>query len=151
MVRAHSSASPTESMMPSEPGRIGTPTFFIAARALFFFAHHARHFRRRPDDDAAGLHHLGEVGVLAQQSVTGMDGVDVGNFGSANHSGHVEIAIAQPWWPDADGLVGKAHMQRVAVGFAIDRNRLDAQFLAGADDAQGYLATIRNEDFLEHE
>ena len=36
MVRAHSAASSAESMMPSEPGRMGTPTFFMVARAFSF-------------------------------------------------------------------------------------------------------------------
>ena len=34
--RAHSSASPSDAMTPSEPGRIGTPAFLIAARAFSF-------------------------------------------------------------------------------------------------------------------
>ncbi len=35
-LRAHSSASSAEAMMPSEPGRIGTPSFFMVARAFSF-------------------------------------------------------------------------------------------------------------------
>ena len=34
--RAHSIASPSEAMIPSDPGRIGTPACFIAARAFSF-------------------------------------------------------------------------------------------------------------------
>src|SRR5438309_140557 len=34
--RAHSKASPSPARMPSDPGRIGTPAFFIAARAFSF-------------------------------------------------------------------------------------------------------------------
>jgi hypothetical protein len=45
---------------------------------------------------------------------------------------------------DADGLVGKTHVQRIAVGFTVDRDRADAEFLARADDAQRNLATIRD-------
>ena len=35
-LRAHSSASSAEAMIPSEPGRIGTPCFFMVARAFSF-------------------------------------------------------------------------------------------------------------------
>ena len=34
--RAHSSASPSDATIPSDPGRMGTPAFFIAARAFSF-------------------------------------------------------------------------------------------------------------------
>ena len=87
---------------------------------------------------------FGEVGVLAEQAVAGMDRVDVGDFGSADDGGNVEVAFVQARRADADGFVGKAHVQRVAVGLAVDGDRLDAEFLAGADDAQGNFPAIRN-------
>ncbi len=100
---------------------------------------------------SAGLADFGEVGVLAQQSVAGMDRIHIGDFGGADDGGNVEIAFVQARRPDADGFVGKADVQRVAVGFAVDGDGLDAEFLAGTDDAQGDFAAIRNQDFLEHE
>jgi hypothetical protein len=38
----------------------------------------------------------------------------------------------------------------MGVGVGIDRHRGDAQFLAGADDADGDLAAVGDEDFVEH-
>jgi hypothetical protein len=79
-----------------------------------------------------------------------MDGVNIGDFGGADDGRNVEIAVAEAGRADADGLVGKAHVQRVAVGLAVDGDGANAQFLAGADDPQGDFAAIRDEDFVKH-
>ena len=73
-----------------------------------------------------------------------MDRVDVGDFGGADHRGNVEVAFVQARRADADGLIGKADVQRVAIGLAVDGDGLDAELLAGADDAQGNFPAIRN-------
>ena len=52
--------------------------------------------------------------------------------------------------PDADVVVGEAHVQRLAVGLGVHGDRLDAELAAGADDAQRDLAAIGDQDFLEH-
>ena len=118
---------------------------------FFFFAHQPHHFRPRPDElDAAGLAHFGEVGVLRQQSVAGMDRIHVGDLRRADDRRNVQIAQRQLRRPDADGLVGKAHGQRIAVGLAVNGDRADAQFLARANDAQCNLSAIRNQDLLKH-
>jgi len=41
-------------------------------------------------------------------------------------------------------------MHRVAVGGGMDGNRLDAHLARGANDAQGDLAAIGNQDFVKH-
>ena len=40
--------------------------------------------------------------------------------------------------------------KRVGVRLRIDRQRADAQFLAGANDAHGDFAAIGYQDFVEH-
>ena len=118
---------------------------------FFFFPHQAGHFRRRADElHIAGLADFGEVGVFRKQAVAGMDGIHVGNFGGADHSRNIQIALRKRRRADADGFVGETHVQRIAVGFAVNRNRADAQFLAGANHPQSDFATVRDEDFLEH-
>ena len=125
----------------------------LHGRAGFFLlAHQPRHFRPRSDElDAAGLAHFGEVGVLRQQSVAGMHRVDVGDLRRADDRGNIQITQRELRRPDADGLVGKAHGQRVAVGLAVNRNGADAQLLARANHAQGNLSAIGNQNLLEHE
>jgi hypothetical protein len=49
-----------------------------------------------------------------------------------------------------DGLIGHAHMQRLAVGIGIDGNRGDAHLARRLYDATGNLATIGDQDFGEH-
>ena len=65
-----------------------------------------------------------------------MNRVGVGDFGRADDRRNVQIAARALGRADADRFVGEARVQAVAVGFGIDRDRADAQVLAGADDAQ---------------
>ena len=51
---------------------------------------------------------------------------------------------------DVIGLVGFLDVERVAVGVGIDGDRLDAQFGAGAHDADGDLAPVGDQYFLKH-
>ena len=51
---------------------------------------------------------------------------------------------------DGIGLIRLAHMQRLRIGLAEDGDGLDAHAPRGADDADGDLATIGDEDFREH-
>ena len=51
---------------------------------------------------------------------------------------------------DADRLVGVPQVQRVLVDLGVDGDGLDAELLAGADDPQGDLAPVRDENALEH-
>ena len=51
--------------------------------------------------------------------------------------------------PIGYGLVGEAHVQRVAVGLGVDRDRADPHLVAGADDAHRDLAAVGDEDLLE--
>ena len=100
--------------------------------------------------DVAGLGDFGEVRVLRQQSISGMDGVYVCDFSRADHRWNVEIALRQLRRTNADGFVGKLDVQRVPVSLAVNRNSADAQLFAGANHAQGNLAAVRNKDFIEH-
>jgi hypothetical protein len=75
-----------------------------------------------------------------------MDGVDVGDFGGGDDGGHVQIAVGGARRADADGLVGKAHMERVAIGFAVDGDGANAEFAAGVENAQSNLTAIGNQN-----
>ena len=133
-------------------GKNGHLRLLHGLAGFFFFAHEAGDFGRRADElDVRGAADLGEVGVLAQQAVAGMDGIDVGDFGGGDDGGNVEIAVGGARRADADGLVGKANVQRVAVGFAVDGDGADAEFAAGIDDAQRNFAAIGDHDFTKHD
>ncbi len=118
---------------------------------LFFLAHQPRHFRRRSNElDIRSAANLGEVRVLAQQAVARMNRVDVSDLSGRDHRGHIQIAVAQPRRTNADCLVGKTDVQRIAIGFAIDRDRANAEFLARIQNAQRDFATIGNQNLTKH-
>jgi hypothetical protein len=94
----------------------------------------------------AALADLGEVRALRQKAVAGVDRLDVGDLGGRNQARHIEIGLGADRRTDADGLVRIAQVQRVAVGLGVNRDRLDAKFLARPDDAQRDLAAIGDED-----
>ena len=71
---------------------------------------------------AALLHHLGELGVLGQKAVAGVDGVRAGDLGGADERGNIEVALPRRRRADADLLVGEANVQRIGVGGGMDRD-----------------------------
>ncbi len=97
-----------------------------------------------------GLAYFGEVGVLGKETVAGMNGFGVGDFGGADHRWNVQIAARALGRADADGFVRKTRVEAVAVGFGIHGDGADAQILAGADDAQGDFAAVGDQNFFKH-
>ena len=65
-------------------------------------------------------------------------------------AGHVEIAVGGARRADADGLVGKAHVQRMAVGFAVNGDRANAEFPTCVDDAQRDFTAIGYQYLTKH-
>jgi hypothetical protein len=96
------------------------------------------------------LDRFGEVRVLRQEAVAGMDGVGAGDFRCRQDGGDIEVALARRRRADTDRLVGQPHVHRIAVGRRIDRDRLDTHLAAGAMDAKRDLAAVGDQDFLEH-
>ncbi len=75
-----------------------------------------------------------------------MDRVAPRSFGNLDDPRRIEIALAWRRRTDRVRGVGGADVQRVAVDVAVDRDRADAQVVAGADDAERDLAAIGDED-----
>ena len=72
------------------------------------------------------LHHLGEAGVLGEEAVAGMDRLGAGDQGGGQDGGDVEIAVLGRRRPDADALVGQAHMHRLGIRGGVHRDRANA-------------------------
>ena len=79
-----------------------------------------------------------------------MDGVDVGDLGGADDAAHLQVALAAGAGADADGFVRHVDVHGVHVGFGIHSDSFDIEFFAGADDADGDLTTVGDEDFFKH-
>ncbi|MBD5803263.1 hypothetical protein AZOA_26990 [Azoarcus sp. Aa7] len=108
----------------------------------------AHHLRLRADEgDAGGGAGFGELGVLGEEAVAGVDRIDPGILRHTDDVGDVEVgrdrllAVAHEV-----GFVGLEAVQREAVLVGVDRHRADAQFARRAEDADGDFATVGDED-----
>ena len=90
-------------------------------------AHRANRIRRRADEHYAGLGACGgEVRVLRQEPVAGVDGLRAGALRHLEDRVAAQVAVLRRGRADAPGLVGQAHMARVGVGFGVDGDHADA-------------------------
>ena len=113
--------------------------------------HPADGVRRRADEgDMTVLENLGEVGVLRQEPVAGMDRVGLGDLRGRDDGRDVQVGSGRRIGTDADVLVGEPHVKGFPVGLAVDGDRPDAELPAGRDDTQGDLPAVGDQDLLEH-
>ncbi len=99
--------------------------------------------------DASVQAGLGEVRVLGQEAVAGMQGVGAGLPDDLDDALAVEVALAGRRRADEVGLIGVAHMEGVAVRLRIDGHGGDTHLAAGPYDAERDLAAVRYEELLE--
>ena len=105
---------------------------------------------RRADEDQASLGAgLGEGGILGQESVARMDRIAAGCLGDCNDTRDIEIGRRAPSLQGLD-LVDTPHMKRGGVVLGMDTDSGDAEFGGGLGDADGDLAAIGDQEFLEH-
>ena len=103
------------------------------------------------DEDDSGLFQRpGEGLALGEEAVAGMNGLGprlpAGRDDLLDH----QIGFGGGRRPDQDSLVGHLHMQGIPVRVRIDGDRLDAHALGGLDDPAGDLATVGNQNLVEH-
>ncbi len=113
-------------------------------------AHQADRVRPRPDEDKAGaLGLFGEVSVLRQEPVSGVDRLRVGDLRRGDDRRDIEVAAGRRRGPDAHRFVGETHVLRVPVRFRVHDDRPDPEFAAGALHAQRDLAPVRDQHLAE--
>ena len=93
---------------------------------------------------------IGEARILRQEAVTRVDRVGAGDLAGGEELRDVEVGVARGRRPDADALVGEAHVHGVGVGGGMDRDRCDAKLLASPFDAKRDLSPVRDQDLVEH-
>ena len=77
-----------------------------------------------------------------------MDALRVRHLGRGDDRRDVEVALRARRRTDADGLVRHAHVLEVAVDRRVHGDRLDAERVARAQDAQRDLSTVGDDDFV---
>ena len=102
------------------------------------------------EDDAIVLQRMGESLALGQEAIARMHGFRAGLLAGGDDLVDHEIGLVGGGRADVHGLVGHVDMERILVGVGIDGDGLDAHPARRLDDAAGDLATIGDEDFLEH-
>src|SRR5690606_15229727 len=83
------------------------------------------------------------------EAVARVDGVAARLRGDRQQDVLPEVALGAGRGADGDRGVGEAHVQGVGVDVRVDGDGLEAELVAGADDAYGDLAAIRDEDTTE--
>ena len=102
------------------------------------------------DEGDAGLgQRLLEGFFLGQEAVARMHRLGAGRLAGLDDLVDQQVGLRRGRRSDQHRLVGLAHMQRVGVRFGVDRHGLDAETLAGPDDAAGDLAAIGDQDLVE--
>ncbi len=106
---------------------------------------------RRADEDQAGIGAgLGEVFVLAQEAVTGVDGLRTSGFGGRQNDFPAQVAFLGRAATNVHCLVAGGHMLGASVGIGIHRHGFHTQAAGGGGNSAGNLATVCNEDLVEH-
>jgi hypothetical protein len=111
-----------------------------------------QHRRRRADEGDPGAGALlGEVGVLRQEAVAGVDRVGAGLDGRAHDRRGIEVGPDRvPLLADPVGLVGLEDVLGLAVLVGKDGDRLGAELGGCTERADRDLTTVRDEDLAEH-
>ena len=114
-------------------------------------AHRLDSARRRPDErDPELFEPRGEVRVLGQEAVAGVDSVGVRLLDDLEQLVDVEIALGGGPRPEQIRLVSPLDVDRVAVELGVDGDSGDAELLARADDSYRDLAAVGDQDLREH-
>ena len=103
---------------------------------------------RADEDDAGALAGFGEGGVFGEEAVAGVDGVGACAAGDVEDEVAAEVALGGGRGAEPVGLVGHQDVERGAVGVGVDSNGGDAELAAGAEDSEGDLAAVGDQNFL---
>ncbi len=102
------------------------------------------------EGDAVGDAGIDEIGVFAEQAIAGMDRIGTAFLRHANDLVDAEIGGDRPHaFADAIGFVRLEAVQAELVLFGENGDGTFAHLVGGAHDANGDLAPVGNQDFLE--
>ena len=90
-----------------------------------------------------------EGGVLGQEAVAGVNRVRPRPLRRVEDPLLVEVALGRRAGPEEEGLVGLRDVERAPVGLRVHGDGTDPELAQRAEDADGDLATVGDEDFAE--
>ena len=121
------------------------------AARLDLVAHRLDGLGRRPDPLESGIAYgARERGVLREESVAWMDRLRARLLRRSEDLVGDEVRLRGHVAVERHRHVRHARVQRFRVPVRVDRDGLDVHLARGADDAQGDLAAVGDEDALEH-
>ena len=100
--------------------------------------------------DARRLAGASERGILRQEPVARMNGVCPRRDRGRHDRVDAEVAVARRSWAEAHDRVGEPRRDRVAVGVGDGHHGLDAELTARAEDSDGDLASVGDEDAAQY-
>jgi len=100
-------------------------------------------------DDVMRFDDFGKPGIFRQEAVAGVDRIALGDFGSRDDVGDVEIALTSRRRADADRVIGQPDVHRIGIGGGVHRDRFDPHFMRRTVDAQRNFAAIGDQDTLD--
>ena len=114
-------------------------------------AHLPQHLGGWPDEqDTVFLTGSGKVGILRQEAVAGMDGGNTTALGQSDDAGNIQIRPQRGFFlPHQIRLVRLGTEQRIGVLIGVDGHRVDAQIVAGTENADGNFATVGHQHLLD--
>ncbi|MNQ74836.1 hypothetical protein D3C85_896050 [compost metagenome] len=104
---------------------------------------------RADKHDAGGFAGAGEIGVLREKAIAGVDGVGAGFLCGGDDGVDPQVGLVDLGRAYAHGLVGQLHMTRVGIGLGVHRHAAVAQGLGGAHHPAGDFAAVGDQDFVE--
>ena len=106
----------------------------------------ADRLRAGADPDQPGVEHrLGEVGVLGEESVAGVDRVGAGLLGRVEDLFEVEVGLGRRLAAECEGLVGEPHVRCVGVGLGVHGHASQPGVLGCPDHPDRDLPAIGDE------
>ena len=113
--------------------------------------HPGQHVGGRADElDTLRLAGPGEVGILAEEAIAGVDGIHLAALGQVDDPGDVQIGPQGGLvLPNQIGLVRLGAEEGVDVLGGVHGHRVEPQVVAGPEHPDGDLAPVGHQDFVE--
>src|SRR2546430_9995665 len=115
-------------------GRYRHAGFARSRTSRVLVAHRLHRTRRRADElDVAAFADFHEMRILSEESVAGMNRINIADLGRAHYAIDPQITLKAGRRTDADRFIGELDVQRINVCFRIDCEGANAEFVAGAN------------------